>query len=144
VFQHFNLLARRTALSNVLLPLEYRRPRLADRKSRAVRALNDVSLSDRMAHRPAQLSGGQQQRVAIARALVGGPRLLLADEPTGALDSQTSAELLELLVRLSKQGLTIVLITHDQDVAAYAGRVITMSDGKIISDEVNTKMGLAV
>ncbi len=139
VFQHFNLLARRTAVSNVLLPLEYRRPKPGDHKKRACRALNDVGLGDRTAHRPAELSGGQQQRVAIARALVGEPRLLLADEPTGALDSQTSAELLELLVRLSQQGLTIVLITHDKEVAAYARRVITMSDGKIVSDQMNTE-----
>jgi len=145
VFQNFNLLAHRTALSNVLLPLEYRRPRLGERKERAGRALDDVGLGDRMAHRPAELSGGQQQRVAIARALVGKPRLLLADEPTGALDSQTSAELLELLAQLAEQGLTIVLITHDKEVAACARRAITMSDGKIISDQMNpeTKTKLA-
>ena len=136
VFQQFQLMPRRTALSNVSLPLQYRRPPLPDGESRARAALEAVGLGERRHHKPTELSGGQQQRVAIARALVGSPSLLLADEPTGALDSQTSKEIMELLVSLNRsEGLTIILITHDLEVAAYANRVITMSDGQIISDQ---------
>ncbi|MEL6687597.1 MAG: ABC transporter ATP-binding protein [Pseudomonadota bacterium] len=138
VFQQFQLMPRRTALSNVSLPLQYRRPPLSDGESRAQSALDSVGLGDRAHHKPTELSGGQQQRVAIARALVGSPSLLLADEPTGALDSQTSKEIMELLVSLNRsEGLTIILITHDLEVAAYADRVITMSDGQIVSDQRN-------
>ncbi len=136
VFQQFQLMPRRSALSNVCLPLQYRRPTLPDGEQRAQAALAAVGLADRAHHKPTELSGGQQQRVAIARALVGSPALLLADEPTGALDSKTSTEIMNLLVSLNKtEALTIILITHDLEVAAYAQRVITMSDGQIISDE---------
>jgi len=134
IFQQFQLLPKKTALTNVRLPLQYRRPRLADEKARARRSLERVGLGDRMSHRPTQLSGGQQQRVAVARALVGEPKLLLADEPTGALDSRTSAEIMALLLELNRQGLTIVLITHDMEIASHADRIVTMRDGKVIKD----------
>ncbi|MEM9599500.1 MAG: ABC transporter ATP-binding protein [Pseudomonadota bacterium] len=140
VFQQFQLMSRRSALQNVMMPLQYRRPRLPDGEDRASKALAAVGLGDRGHHKPKELSGGQQQRVAIARALVGSPALLLADEPTGALDSKTSAEIMDLLVRLNREdGLTIVLITHDLEVADYAARIITMSDGRIISDVANDR-----
>jgi putative ABC transport system ATP-binding protein len=135
VFQQFQLMSRRSALHNVMLPLQYRRPRLPDGEARAKAALESVGLGDRSHHKPKELSGGQQQRVAIARALVGSPSLLLADEPTGALDSKTSSDIMNLLVDLNrKDRLTIVLITHDLEVAEYASRIITMSDGQIVSD----------
>ncbi|MCF6329270.1 MAG: ABC transporter ATP-binding protein [Henriciella sp.] len=134
VFQQFQLLPKKTALTNVRLPLQYRRPRLPDEVVRARRSLERVGLGDRMSHRPTQLSGGQQQRVAIARALVGDPKLLLADEPTGAVDSRTSAEIMKLLLELNQQGLTLVLITHDMQIANHASRVVTMRDGKVIKD----------
>lgn len=134
VFQQFQLLPKKSALTNVILPLQYRRPRLGGEKDMAQESLNRVGLGDRSSHKPTELSGGQQQRVAIARALVGKPSLLLADEPTGALDSKTSAEVMALLTDLNSQGITILLITHDHEVAEYASRVITMRDGKIIDD----------
>ena len=134
VFQQFQLLPKKSALTNVRLPMQYRRPRLDNEYERAKRSLERVGLGDRLTHKPTQLSGGQQQRVAIARALVGEPELLLADEPTGALDSKTSEDVMQLLVELNRQGITIVLITHDKEVADYAGRVITMRDGKIVQD----------
>lgn len=134
VFQQFQLMPRRSALKNVMLPMQFRRPRFANEKERATRALEDVGLGDRMGHRPTQLSGGQQQRVAIARALVGEPEILLADEPTGALDSVTSRDIMALLHKLNSEGLTVILITHDPEVAQAAKRVITLRDGKIISD----------
>jgi len=134
VFQQFQLMPRKTALKNVMLPLRFRRPRFADEKERATKCLDDVGLSDRMAHKPTQLSGGQQQRVAIARALVGEPDILLADEPTGALDSKTSEDIMALLHRLNRSGQTVIIITHDPEVAKAAARVITLKDGKIISD----------
>ena len=134
VFQQFQLLPKKSALTNVRLPMQYRRPRLDNEHERAKRSLERVGLGDRLSHKPTQLSGGQQQRVAIARALVGEPELLLADEPTGALDSKTSEDVMQLLVELNRQGITIVLITHDKEVADYAGRVITMRDGKIVQD----------
>lgn len=134
VFQQFQLLPKKSALTNVRLPMQYRRPRLDQETERARRSLERVGLGDRIHHKPTQLSGGQQQRVAIARALVGEPKLLLTDEPTGALDSKTSTSVMELLVELNRQGITIVLITHDKEVADYAGRVITMRDGKIVED----------
>lgn len=137
VFQSFQLLPRQTALGNVMLPLTYRRPSPGNAKEAAQEALAAVDLADRMLNKPTQLSGGQQQRVAIARALVGKPKLLLADEPTGALDSKTSENIMALLVKLSREGLTIVLITHDPDVASYADRVVTMRDGKIVDDYMN-------
>lgn len=140
VFQQFQLMPRRTALHNVMLPLQYRRPRLPDGDHRAKEALTAVGLGDRSHHKPKELSGGQQQRVAIARALVGAPALLLADEPTGALDSRTSSEIMDLLVTLNQRdGLTIVLITHDLEVAHYASRILTMSDGQIVSDQPSNK-----
>lgn len=134
VFQQFQLLPRKSALQNVMLPLTFRRPRFSDEKERALKSLSDVGLDDRMSHKPTQLSGGQQQRVAIARALVGNPEILLADEPTGALDTVTSSEIMALLHDLNADGITIILITHDPEVAKAARRVITMSDGAIISD----------
>jgi putative ABC transport system ATP-binding protein len=140
VFQSFQLLPRQTALGNVMLPLTYRRPSPSNAKAAAEAALTEVDLADRMLNKPTQLSGGQQQRVAIARALVGRPKLLLADEPTGALDSKTSKNIMALLGRLSREGLTIVLITHDPQVATYADRVVTMRDGRILSDEMNAKV----
>lgn len=134
VFQQFQLLPKKSALQNVTLPLLYRRPKEANLLARARASLTRVGLGDRMGHKPTQLSGGQQQRVAIARALVGEPKLLLADEPTGALDSVTSEEVMALLNDLNAQDLTIILITHDPEVAAAARRVITFKDGRILSD----------
>ncbi|MGI8776501.1 MAG: ABC transporter ATP-binding protein [Acidimicrobiales bacterium] len=131
VFQQFNLLASMTAWRNVELPLVYSGVPRAERRERAVAALESVGLGDRIHHRPGELSGGQQQRVAVARALVTRPALILADEPTGNLDSVASAEMLELLSDLHRSGRTIVLITHEHDVAAAAGRVITMLDGRV-------------
>tara|TARA_R110002167_G_scaffold49184_6_gene144298 strand:- start:64605 stop:65357 length:753 start_codon:yes stop_codon:yes gene_type:complete len=141
VFQGFNLLPRTTAVENVELPLLYTRPVMsnAERSKRAVEALTAMGLADRLDHHPSQLSGGQQQRVAIARALVNKPALILADEPTGNLDSKTSIEVMRLLQELrEKQGITIVLITHEPEIAAYGTRIISVRDGVIISDEKNT------
>lgn len=135
VFQQFQLMPRRSALKNVMLPLQFRRPRFSDEKERARKCLEAVGLSDRMGHKPTELSGGQQQRVAIARALVGEPEILLADEPTGALDSVTSKDIMALLHQLNRDGLTVIIITHDPEVAQAARRIITLRDGKIISDE---------
>lgn len=135
VFQQFQLMPRRSALKNVMLPLQFRRPRFSDEKERARKCLEAVGLSDRMGHKPTELSGGQQQRVAIARALVGEPEILLADEPTGALDSVTSRDIMALLHQLNRDGLTVIIITHDPEVAQAARRIITLRDGKIISDE---------
>jgi putative ABC transport system ATP-binding protein len=134
IFQQFNLLPRMSALDNVLMPLLYR-GRTADARKRAAAALAAVGLQDRAHHRPAELSGGQQQRVAIARALVTEPAVLLADEPTGNLDSRTGAEILDLLLALAHDGRTILLVTHDPQVAAQAGRVLHMYDGRL--DSVN-------
>jgi putative ABC transport system ATP-binding protein len=137
IFQGFNLLSRTTALENCELPLQYRGVGARQRRSRAQAALEAVGLGDRMDHKPNQLSGGQQQRVAIARALVTDPPLLLADEPTGNLDTRTSLEVLALLQRLNRdRGITIVLVTHERDIAACASRVVTMRDGRIVSDVV--------
>jgi putative ABC transport system ATP-binding protein len=135
VFQNFNLLPRMTAVENVELPLLYAGVRPQDRRTRAEEALKSVGLDARMHHRPSELSGGQQQRVAIARAIVNQPKLLLADEPTGALDSKTSVEIMDLFTRLNNQGMTVVLVTHEPDIATFAKRVIRLRDGKIISDE---------
>jgi putative ABC transport system ATP-binding protein len=134
VFQSFNLIPRMTALANVELPLLYARVGRTERRARALAALELVGLSDRGHHQPQQLSGGQQQRVAIARALVTAPAILLADEPTGNLDSESTAEVLGVLDRLSAQGRTIVVITHEENVAAHARRVIHVRDGRILSD----------
>jgi ABC-type lipoprotein export system ATPase subunit len=137
VFQGFNLLARTTAIENVELPLIYQRAPKAERRARALEALDLVGLSQRGSHQPNELSGGQQQRVAIARALVTRPRLVVADEPTGNLDSATSVEVMELLVRLNReQGITIVMVTHEPDMAAYAGRVVEFVDGRISRDSL--------
>jgi putative ABC transport system ATP-binding protein len=135
VFQSFNLLPRDSALENVELPLVYAGERSAARRKRAVEALERVGLADRMHHVPNQLSGGQQQRVSIARAIVHEPRLLLADEPTGALDSATTQQVMELFVELHKQGITVVVVTHDPNIAAFAERVVRFKDGVIVSDE---------
>ena len=135
VFQQFNLLRRTTALDNVKLPLLYSRHRPADLNLAARASLEQVNLGDRLHHQPSQLSGGQQQRVAIARALVNSPRLILADEPTGALDTQTSAEIMALFTRLNAAGLTIIVVTHEAEVAAYARRLLRMRDGRLVADE---------
>jgi putative ABC transport system ATP-binding protein len=135
IFQGFNLLARATALENVALPLIYRGLRRAERHDRAVAALESVGLGHRFHHRPQQLSGGEQQRVAVARATVGDPLLLLADEPTGALDTETGAAILAVFQALNRGGKTVVLITHDLSVARHAGRIVSLRDGRIIGDQ---------
>jgi putative ABC transport system ATP-binding protein len=134
VFQSFNLLARTSALENVELPLVYRGVGGKERHRRATQALGRVGLGDRLDHTPAQLSGGQQQRVAIARALVGEPKVILADEPTGNLDSKTSTEVMALFQELGRAGITVVLVTHEPDIAEYATRVVVVKDGLIQSD----------
>ncbi|MBS2033321.1 MAG: ABC transporter ATP-binding protein, partial [Deltaproteobacteria bacterium] len=138
VFQSFNLLARTSALENVELPLLYAGVAGKERRARAAESLARVGLAERMDHHPSQLSGGQQQRVAIARALVNRPRVILADEPTGALDSRTSVEVMAILQSLGAQGITVVLVTHEPDIASFAGRVIQMRDGLVRSDERRT------
>jgi len=136
VFQQFNLLARTTALDNVMLPLTYSGVRGQERRARAEEALNTVGLGDRMHHRPNELSGGQQQRVAIARALVNSPAILLADEPTGALDSKTGAEIIGLFQRLHRElGQTVIYVTHDPFIARHTLRVVRLSDGQVVGDE---------
>ena len=138
VFQQYMLLPRQDALRQVEMPLIYRGVGAAERRRRATVALRIVGMEQRMHHKPTELSGGQQQRVAIARALAGSPAVLLADEPTGALDSKTSVEIMRILQRLNtEQGLTVVLVTHEADVAAYAGRVLVMRDGLLVSDTQN-------
>jgi putative ABC transport system ATP-binding protein len=135
VFQGFNLLPRTTALENVELPMMYERTgRIKDPEKNAVEALKRVGLEDRMHHIPSQLSGGQQQRVALARALVNEPPLILADEPTGNLDSKTSVEVFQLFQQLNDEGITIVMVTHERDFAAFAKRIVEMRDGRVIKD----------
>ena len=137
IFQNFNLLPRLNALENVILPLLYSGKSSKERTNLALAALENVGLKDRTHHRPNQLSGGQQQRVSIARAIAGTPKLILADEPTGALDSTTSLEIMKILNDLNKRGITIVLVTHEDDIAKYGSRIIKMKDGKIIEDNKN-------
>ena len=137
IFQNFNLLPRLNALENVILPLLYSGKSSKERTKLALLALENVGLKDRTHHRPNQLSGGQQQRVSIARAIAGTPKLILADEPTGALDSNTSLEIMKILNDLNKTGITIVLVTHEDDIAKYGSRIIRMKDGKIIEDKKN-------
>lgn len=134
VFQQFNLLPRTAAIDNAALPLVYSGISASERKQRAEARLRQVGLGERMDHHPSQLSGGQQQRVAIARALVNDPAILLADEPTGALDSQTSEEILQIFDQLNRDGMTIILVTHEPDVAAHAKRQIVFRDGEIVED----------
>ena len=134
IFQSFHLLPRLSVLQNVMQPLVYRGMPRAERQARATRALARVGLADRMGHRPNQLSGGQRQRVAVARALVGEPSILLADEPTGNLDSKTSAEIMALFDELHAQGQTVVVVTHEPDIAAHCKRTIRVSDGRIVED----------
>ncbi len=136
VFQTFNLLPRSTALHNVELPLIYAGISASARREKAEEALVSVGLADRMTHKPNELSGGQRQRVAVARALVNNPSIILADEPTGNLDSKTGIEIMQLLVDLHQKGNTIILVTHEEDIAAHAHRVIRLFDGKVASDEV--------
>jgi putative ABC transport system ATP-binding protein len=135
VFQQFNLLPRTSALENVELPLLYSGLPVRERRRRARERLGAVGLADREHHHPSQLSGGQQQRVAIARSLVNEPAVVLADEPTGNLDTRTSVEILALLQRLNREGLTLVLVTHEPDIAAYASRVLVFRDGRLLSDQ---------
>jgi len=137
VFQQFNLLPRTSALEQVELPLMYAGVSAKERRARARQCLHEVGLTERAHHLPTQLSGGQQQRVAIARALVNRPVLILADEPTGALDTQTSAEVMQLLTRLNEQGMTVVLVTHEPDIADYARRKIVFRDGKVVEDKTS-------
>lgn len=140
VFQQYMLLPRQTALANVEMPMVYRGIAAAERKQRAALALEIVGMGNRMDHRPNELSGGQQQRVAIARALAGSPAVILADEPTGALDSKTSEEIMHMLTQLNReQQLTIIIVTHEADVAAYADRILTIRDGVIIDDRRNQR-----
>ena len=137
IFQVFNLLPRNTALENVMLPLIYSGIRKTDRKLQATQTLSDVGLEDRMEHRPNELSGGQRQRVAIARALVNNPALLLADEPTGNLDSKISEEIMKLFAEIHKKGNTLLMVTHEEDIALHAHRVIRLKDGEVESDIIN-------
>ena len=134
VFQQFNLLPRTTALENAALPLVYAGVAPAERRRRALARLEQVGLAERVDHHPSQLSGGQQQRVAIARSLVNDPKILLADEPTGALDSQTSEDIMRIFDTLNREGITIILVTHEQEVADHARRQIVFRDGQILED----------
>jgi putative ABC transport system ATP-binding protein len=144
VFQNFNLLTRTSALENVELPLVYAGVSRTERRSRAKAVLERMGLGDRLHHHPGQLSGGQQQRVAIARAIVNRPRLLFADEPTGNLDSKTSLSVMALLRQLSEEGLTIMYVTHDAEVARYASRVVVMRDGRLVSDSRQVPVNVAL
>jgi putative ABC transport system ATP-binding protein len=138
VFQSFNLLSRTSAVENVELPLLYQGVHTRERVRRSIEALERVGLGQRLDHHPSQLSGGQQQRVAIARAIVGKPKVILADEPTGNLDSKTSVEVMALFQQLLRDGITVVLVTHEPDIAEYAARVVVMRDGRVLSDKRQT------
>ncbi|MDX9782164.1 MAG: ABC transporter ATP-binding protein [Bacteroidales bacterium] len=137
IFQSFNLLPRYSALENVALPLIYSGESRATREQRAEEALESVDLTDRMHHKPNELSGGQRQRVAVARALVNNPSMILADEPTGNLDSKTSIDIMKLFEKIHNKGNTIIVVTHEEDIARHAHRIIRLRDGKVESDEVN-------
>ena len=137
IFQTFNLLPRYTALENVILPLIYAGIKKKEREIMAEKALGNVGLSDRITHKPNELSGGERQRVAIARALVNNPSIILADEPTGNLDSETSIEIMKLFQEIHQKGNTIIVVTHEEDIAKYAGRIIRLKDGIIESDTLN-------
>ncbi|HLT43182.1 MAG TPA: ABC transporter ATP-binding protein [Luteimonas sp.] len=142
VFQSFHLLPRMSVLQNVMQPLVYRRTPAPERKRRALEALEKVGLGNRQGHRPNELSGGQRQRVAVARALVGEPSLLLADEPTGNLDSRTSAEIMALFDELHAHGQTLLVVTHEPDIAAHCRRTVRIGDGRVVSDTVNPPRGV--
>ena len=144
VFQNFNLLARSNALKNVELPLVYGGVPAGQRRARAIQALDAVGLTDRLDHRPNELSGGQRQRGAIARALSNDPSIILADEPTGALDSRTGIEIMDLFTRLHDSGNTIILVTHEENVAAYAHRIVRFRDGVVESDEIKPRVIAAI
>ena len=139
VFQSFNLLARTSALENVQLPLMYSGANRQTRMAAAERVLTEVGLQDRMDHHPSQLSGGQQQRVAVARALVNDPSLILADEPTGALDTRTGIEIMALFQKLNDSGMTVIIVTHEADVAHFARRILRFQDGRVIREEINSE-----
>jgi putative ABC transport system ATP-binding protein len=143
VFQQFNLLPRTSALENVELPMVYAGVKTPQRRERALAALQRVGLGERHMHTPSELSGGQQQRVAIARALVNDPQLILADEPTGALDSKTSEDIMRLLSQLNAQGMTVVLVTHESDIAQWARRKLVFKDGLMVEDSINPHPGCA-
>lgn len=143
VFQTFNLLPRSTALDNVALPLVYAGDSLQKRTDRAMEVLSSVGLGDRVKHRPNQLSGGQRQRVAVARALVNKPAIILADEPTGNLDSKTSVEIMGLFGQIHAKGNTVILVTHEEEIAQHAHRIIRLKDGKVESDEINAEPVMA-
>jgi putative ABC transport system ATP-binding protein len=142
VFQSFNLIPRTSAVANVELPLIYAGVKPKERRERAMEALDAVGLADRADHGPSELSGGQQQRAAVARALVSDPALLLADEPTGNLDSASTAEVMGVFARLNAEGRTVVIITHENDVASYARRIVRLRDGRIVSDERRNSAGV--
>lgn len=141
VFQSFNLISRTSALKNVELPMVYGRISAEERKERALELLKNVGLEDRAHHMPNELSGGQKQRVAIARALANKPQIILADEPTGNLDSQSSVEIMDIFCKLNQQGSTVIIVTHERDIAEFTNRIITFKDGCIIKDEMTREVG---
>ncbi len=143
VFQTFNLLPRMTALENVALPLVYNGTNRTNRTNKASLMLDAVGLADRMKHKPNEMSGGQKQRVAIARALINSPSIILADEPTGNLDSKTSYEIMSILDKIHKEGNTVIIVTHEEDISRFAHRIIRMKDGEVYSDEVNEHRTIA-